>query len=258
MFLTRFPINKTRRESGRLLGSPYRMHAAVAGSFPGTNRASAGDSRPLWRVDLEPSGAAYLYIVSSTAPSLVGIDEQIGFPDLQPQWETRDYDPMLDRLAFGQVWAFRLTANPVMAVKRSQEAEARQHERGQRVGHVTATQQAAWLIGVAAYGMTPKADIPPNVKDEAHCRAATNGFEVVKDDSRGGVPRLIIADRHRWAPSHGQTGGTITFDTARFDGVLRVTDVDRLRHALTHGIGHQKAFGCGLLTLAPVALSTSS
>lgn len=34
MFLTRFPINKTRRDARRLLASPYQMHAAIAGSFP--------------------------------------------------------------------------------------------------------------------------------------------------------------------------------------------------------------------------------
>lgn len=34
MYFTQFPINMTRRESRKMLGSPYLMHAAVAGSFP--------------------------------------------------------------------------------------------------------------------------------------------------------------------------------------------------------------------------------
>jgi CRISPR system Cascade subunit CasE len=37
-----------------------------------------------------------------------------------------------------------------------------------------------------------------------------------------------------------------------FEGVLRVTQADRLRNALRSGIGPAKAFGCGLLSVAPV------
>jgi CRISPR system Cascade subunit CasE len=38
--------------------------------------------------------------------------------------------------------------------------------------------------------------------------------------------------------------------TATYDGLLDVTDPDALRRTLTGGIGHGKAYGCGLLTLA--------
>jgi CRISPR system Cascade subunit CasE len=37
----------------------------------------------------------------------------------------------------------------------------------------------------------------------------------------------------------------------RYDGHLRVEDADRLRHAIAHGIGHGKALGLGLLSVAP-------
>ncbi len=37
----------------------------------------------------------------------------------------------------------------------------------------------------------------------------------------------------------------------RFDGVLQARDPGQLREALTAGIGPSKAFGCGLLSLAP-------
>jgi len=36
----------------------------------------------------------------------------------------------------------------------------------------------------------------------------------------------------------------------RFDGVLVVTDPHKLREAVANGIGQQKAFGFGLLSLA--------
>jgi CRISPR system Cascade subunit CasE len=39
----------------------------------------------------------------------------------------------------------------------------------------------------------------------------------------------------------------LRFSSVDFAGVLTVTDSGRLHHALTHGIGPAKAFGCGLL-----------
>jgi CRISPR system Cascade subunit CasE len=39
---------------------------------------------------------------------------------------------------------------------------------------------------------------------------------------------------------------------ACFEGMLRATHAQKLRHALHNGIGPAKAFGCGLLSIAPV------
>jgi len=44
----------------------------------------------------------------------------------------------------------------------------------------------------------------------------------------------------------------LTFATALFEGVLEVTDAAALRGALAAGIGPGRAFGCGLLSLAPL------
>lgn len=44
----------------------------------------------------------------------------------------------------------------------------------------------------------------------------------------------------------------LTLATALFEGELRVTDAGAFRNGLAGGIGPGKAFGCGLLSLAPV------
>lgn len=246
MFITRFPINRTRRATSRLLSSPYRLHAAVAGSFPGDAKSfDSADARVLWRVDMEQSGAAWLYIVSPARPSLVGIDEQIGSPDGPPRWETRDYEPLLDKIAAGQLWAFRLVANPTRDVARDLAGSTTSSIIGKRVSHLTVAQQAAWLIGSPTSG----AD---NGSTTSSSRAVRHGFTVVDDGT--GQPRLIVADRHEWHCRRAD-GKIITLVTARYDGVLRVLDADLFRRTLTCGIGHAKAFGCGLLTVAPVAAS---
>ena len=53
---------------------------------------------------------------------------------------TLDYSPFLATLDAGQVWAFRLTANPSYSAPRGPEV------RGKRYGHVTVEQQRRWLI----------------------------------------------------------------------------------------------------------------
>jgi CRISPR system Cascade subunit CasE len=45
---------------------------------------------------------------------------------------------------------------------------------------------------------------------------------------------------------------TVTLTRATFEGQLVVADPHALRKTLTAGLGSAKAYGCGLLTLAPV------
>lgn len=245
MFFTRFPVNKTRREARRLLGDPYAMHAAVAGSFPPAARGDAGGpGRVLWRLDDQRDGSLLLYIVSPSMPSLCGLDEQIGWPDLAPQWATRPYDAFLDRIREGRRYSFRLVANPVVSrvAIRGRSGDSR------RIPHLTALQQAAWLIGADAYAGLDEE--PPSVFAAGRpSRAERNGFRVPFDE-RWGEPMMEVSDMRVRRFRRGPDGPDVTLATARYDGVLEVTDADALRGALVNGIGHGKGFGCGMLTLA--------
>ena len=100
-YLTRMEINPRRRAARRYLGSPQVMHAAVEAAFP----ASSAGERRLWRIDRVGEGV-WLYLTSASRPDLTHVVEEIGRPATQG-WETKDYVPFLDRLAAGQVWAFR-------------------------------------------------------------------------------------------------------------------------------------------------------
>lgn len=252
MYFTQFPINMTRRESRKLLASPYLMHAAVAGSFPPSGEAGPeAGGRVLWRVDRTGDGGSRLYIVSPGKPSLVGLDEQAGWPDCEPQWGTRDYDAFLSRIAPGQVYSFRLVANP--SLSRSTRGGATDIANGKgaskRIGHLTVLQQAAWLVGAQAYEGT-EVEAPELFAAGRPSRAQRNGFEVLADE--GAAPRLVVSNSGKATFTKGAQGKRVTLARAQYDGILRVTDADALRHALTCGIGHGKAFGCGLLTLVPL------
>ncbi len=227
-----------------MLSNPYRLHAAIAGSFSPTQETQP-EGRVLWRVDQNGDGPTFLYIVSPARPSLVGLDEQIGWPDLPQQWKTRDYDAYLDKIDVGQRFAFRLVANPVI----SRRSLANTHGRSKRIPHLTVLQQAAWLIGEDAY-RGAGIDAPREAVPHEMSRAARCGFRVLEDTATR-VPLLVVSDSRKLEFRKGQEKARIVLATARFDGVMEVINADLLRHALTHGIGHGKGFGCGLMTLAP-------
>ena len=209
MYLSRIQINPARRGGRRLLGSPQAMHAAVLASFP---EGDDDRGRVLWRVDRDEH-RAWLYVVSRPAPDFGHIVEQAGWQTREDTWAVRPYGGLLERLAVGQAWAFRLTANP-----------SHTHE-GKRYGHVTVAQQEEWLLS----------------------RAPRWGFAVTETD---GVRDLVVHDRRTEQFQRESVAVTIT--KATYDGILTVLDPEALRTTLTSGAGPAKGYGCGLLTLAAV------
>ena len=238
MYLTRFRINTDRSGARRLLSSPQALHAAVMSSFPRLLPTDTDRPRVLWRIDRNARAEMLLHIVSPDAPELAHIVEQAGWPHVadrtSPGWQTLPYVPFLSRLALGDTWAFRLTANPVHNVRRlSGEAT-------KRTAHVTPRHQLRWLLhrqkpcGFRVLNST--APDPHRIEEK---------YEVVVHNRRDlsfGKPRL----------RRDTTAKPVTLVTATFDGQLTVTDPDALRHTLTRGLGKAKAYGCGLMTLSPL------
>jgi CRISPR system Cascade subunit CasE len=125
--------------------------------------------------------------------------------------ETRNYDGLLSSLAKEQVYRFRLTANPVHAVA------VKEQDRGKVMPHITAAQQADWLTQ----------------------RAEKNGFSLLQ---------CMIVERTKKRFAHH--GRPVIFSKITYEGILKIEDVVTFKQALINGIGREKAYGCGLLTLA--------
>lgn len=230
MFLTRFQINPHRRDATKLLASPQVMHAAVLAAFPGMSANETG--RVLWRID-ESENARWLIIASPMKPDLTHLVEQAGWPSLEPGWETRDYAPLLQSFGEGQRWAFRLRANPTYA--RSPEPGER---RGRVVAHRTVAHQLGWLERQAGrHGFS----LVMQQVDRLSVKSGEPVSELVP------TTKVIRSELLRFA----RGTHTVTLRTAMFDGLLEVSDADAFRSALTHGIGPARAYGCGLLTVAP-------
>ena len=216
MYLTQMHLNPARRGTRHLLSSLQRMHAAVMLAFPPCTETSTSSGRVLWRVDQTQNGYT-LYVSSPSEPDLTHVAEQAGWPASPTGWKTVDTTAFHARLAKGQEWVFRLTANPV----RSERSTC--GGRGKRYGHVTVAQQEEWL----------------------RSRCESWGFETLSVSVVGRQQRTF--SRRSEGAEH-----QVTLAMATYDGVLRVTDPLLLVGALTKGVGRAKSYGCGLITLAPL------
>src|SRR5690606_2525724 len=254
MFLSRFRINTARPGARRFLSSPQALHAAVMSSFPHllpSDPPVPDAPRVLWRLDQRARAEVLLYVVSPDRPDLTRLVERAGWPAAatpdNPGWQSRPYAPLLDRLAAGDTWAFRLTANPVHTIRRK-EGEPRK-----LTAHLTPVHQMGWLLdderqkrhGFRVCEKPADRRLLPEGTTHGKRPHPGDRYELAVLDARS-----LSFDRTR--DPGGRRGKPVTVVTATFEGRLEVTDPDALRRALTQGIGRARAYGCGLLTLAPV------
>lgn len=210
MYLSRIQIDPANRNTMRALAEPKLFHGAIERCFPGDRQ------RRLWRID-PLQGRQYLLLVSQEAPDLTLMWNQFGFPHRPPEWETRDYTTLLQRIQPGSYWHFRLTANPTKHLP----GDASQGRRGKVVPHVTAGHQQQWLMD----------------KAERHGFSLAQGeFLAVRQQQ---YHFCKPADHHR----------QVELLSVTFEGYLTVTDADRFRQTLTEGIGRARAYGMGMMTV---------
>lgn len=168
-------------------------------------------ARKLWRIDAL-SGKQYLLLVSEDKPDLSEAVRQFG---TDRGWESRCYDAFLETIHKGDRRRFRLTANPVISKSHGTG------ERGTVLAHVTFEQQEKWLTD----------------------RAEKHGFSL--------QPDAFSVTHSEWVTFRKGTdkGRPVCFKSATFEGVLTVTDAELFRQTLCSGIGREKAYGCGMMTV---------
>lgn len=235
-YLTRVWLNPLRTGAQRLLRNPQAMHAAVLGGLP----SQPVTERVLWRLTTTNPHRAELLVLTGARPSWEHLVEQAGWPGAEdPQAVVRPYQPLLDRLDGGQRYALRVRANPVSATRRPTAPSAAQRQqlagaarpRGVRVAHRTARHQLDWFTE----------------------RVTRWGFTLLA--TTAGDPQLQLTARDQITftktDDHGQPR-RVTLTTATFDAYVQLADPTAARDALLHGVGHARAYGCGLITLAPI------
>ena len=168
-------------------------------------------TRKLWRLDTL-GGEQYLLILSEKALDLKGAAEQFGYDS---SYESKDYDGLLDRITNGSRWQFRLKTNPTY--QKFDEKKGR----GRIYAHTTTKNQEEWLKK----------------------QAVKNGFALADGEWLVTGSKWYIFKKNR------ESKNTVKICAVTYEGILTVTDSDAFRKALIGGIGREKAYGMGLLTV---------
>jgi len=139
--------------------------------------------------------------------------------------------PFTPELNVGDTLAFRLRANPTMAVSVP-------GKRGQRADVL----------------MAAKKPFPPGQRTSQACVDAMNGKAREWLESRAEtwgfrLPVTPELGAYRQHVLNKGSGKPVQFSTMDYEGLLEVTNPGKLIETMAHGLGRAKAFGGGLLLL---------
>lgn len=230
IYLSRLILEPRRRDVQRDLADCHDMHRRILSAFP--DDASMVHARErfgvLYRIEQMGDDGIGVLVQSQQAPNWLRLPN--GY--LAQPAVTKDAGALYDQVRSGMELRFRLRANPV---KRIRDRDTTQEERwrGKRVDLRSEEDQIAWLRrkGVQAGFALLMVKAQPQVADtQVAARSVVHGF---RNDTK-----------------------QMTFRSALFEGRLRVTDAEAFRRALEHGIGSGKAYGFGLLSIAPESSSS--
>ena len=222
MHLSKLTLDPRHAQAQMDLGVPYELHRTLGRAFPDaeadSHRARHG---VLFRIEEAMPAGVPVLVQSATRPDWgllpTGYARRVDGP--------KAVDPAL---AAGQRLRFRLVANPVR----------RTHSEGKK--------NPTRLALVHPRGMPEGQDGPADgYLDWLGRQGARHGFAVA---DVADVP-FRLAPRRPLGAALGK--GAVPHFGVRFDGVLTVTDAEALAEALRSGIGSARAFGFGLLSLAP-------
>lgn len=223
VYLSRLRFDPRQRAVWRAMADCRALHTLVMAAFPAASGAPAREAfGVLHRLEMAETGPPVLLVQSAVAPdwslpASAGALVPLGRPP-----EVKAIEASLAAIGVGQRLRFRLRANPTKRIHANHAGTDRLA--GKRVDLRDEQSQLDWL----------------GRKGEQH------GFAVVAATTRPGAPG---------GKEHGRTGGgagaRLTFGAVLFEGVLEVVEAERFLQALRDGIGSGKAYGFGLLSVAP-------
>lgn len=247
MYLSRLILNPSSRQVRAELAQPYEMHRTLMRAFPEVLTEADGKAREkfdiLFRSDVDDRHhRVIVYVQSAVKPdwSYLGtISDYLLDDPSNPA--LKEISGNLQGLHRGQVLAFRLRANPTKRVAKADGGSA--ELKGKRVGLLREEEQVDWLIR----------------KGRQRTQDAPGGFEILMTEVEGRtdkvryVPRVNVRleGKRRSRKRENNHSYRTTHLAVRFDGLLRITDADAFRQTLAKGIGPAKAYGFGLMSIAP-------
>ena len=169
-------------------------------------------SRKLWRID-KIGDRTFLLIVSEEKPDL----KALGKYGVDNTARTKDYEKFLEKLKEGQTLRFRVALNPVIS----------------KMDEIT----------------KGRGKIYPcyNIEDQRKFfleRSLKNGFELKDEDFQ------IVERAHPLLKKKGMKN--VKLNKVVYEGKLKIKDREKFIKILKEGIGREKAYGFGMMTVIPV------
>ncbi|MCL5671501.1 MAG: type I-E CRISPR-associated protein Cas6/Cse3/CasE [Acidobacteria bacterium] len=247
LYLSRLLLNPRSRQVMSEIAQPYEMHRTLMRAFPQATDDTQSKARDefgvLFRAEVDDlPGATKVYIQSLKEPDwsfLDGLKDYLDADAEMPDVSCKDIMPAYQKLQNGQVLSFRLRANPTKRIAKDDDMM-----KGKRVELSREDEQIAWLI---RKGLERERDVPGGFE------LLINEVKNVRNDVRR-VPRINVCSegKQQGRKRDSASGYTTTHLAVLFEGFLRVTDKTAFVETLIRGIGSGKAFGFGLLSIAPV------
>lgn len=243
LHLSRLLLNPRSRAVRIDLSDCNALHRTILRAFPAVpaTAASTADAREyfeiLYRVDADRRAHLALLVQSAAPPNWSHLSPDYLEPSTaeRPNPTCKRVDDLYGNLTGGQTLLFRLRANPTKKVD-TRSGPNGERRNGRRVALRGEAEQQEWL----------------------RRKGRQHGFEVLATTSKPDVLDVRATEPGhvtglRRAPGSGEEGAQqrLTFGSVLFEGRLRIADVDALRDALVRGIGSGKAYGFGLLSIAP-------
>lgn len=227
VYLSQLDLDGSDRRVLATLADCAGVHRFVMTGWPqdlatGAARAEAG---VLHRVETPPLSAALRILVQSRiapdwTPALTLLGQSVNV-------SVKDVGKAYSAIGVGKSLRFRLRANATRKIKTGRTQG--ESSNGTRVPLRRVPLLSEWL-----------------------CRKGTAAGFGIASLPQGDVLDLRITPEVAMIGGAGRSRG-ITVEPALFEGVLHVTDAAVFLDALARGIGPGKAYGCGLLSVAPAA-----
>ncbi|CAM2010193.1 type I-E CRISPR-associated protein Cas6/Cse3/CasE [Acanthopleuribacter pedis] len=214
-FLKIDPVTSLRNQRlNAFLGNAYAVHGCIEALK--NDAHDAGEDRLLWRLDRDKRNpATFLLVQTNFEPNAAGLTALTENPLIQ-RVHRKTVAP---RFQERQVFHFRLRANPTKAVGCGEKGR-----RGKRVAVTGVAEAEAWL----------------------HRKGVFHGFDCRLHNLVEEGPMVL----KKSGKKQGRSVRTMTFNSVLFEGVLQVSDPEKMTACFERGIGHGRGFGFGMLSLA--------
>lgn len=254
MYLSQLILNQRNRAVREDLADCQCLHRRILSAFPDIQAGESGARQRfgvLYRAETNPRRGEVAVVVQSGA---------------KPDWtrlpanyltETnggsenpacKSIDGYYDQIRPDMELIFRLRANPTKRVSKHSTTE-RSGAAGKRVELQTEEEWIDWLNRKGqAHGFDILA-VETCAKSSANEPHRVQDVFGVEPRSQDDVPDVRSVGSLKVTGSRNNK--RLTFGSVLFEGRLRVSDTCAFRDALKHGVGPAKAYGFGLLSIAP-------